>query len=77
MLGKCADDIIGPALLLEPGVGAQVSPGIYVVRVYRRSPGRQLQIIYDGGTTAAWMDQDPSIASSSRTAVEALLDAAL
>jgi AcrR family transcriptional regulator len=39
--------------------------------------GRQLQIIYDGGTTAAWMDQDPSIASSSRAAVEALLDAAL
>jgi AcrR family transcriptional regulator len=39
--------------------------------------GRQLQIIYDGGTTAAWMDRDPSIASSSRTAVEALLDAAL
>ena len=39
--------------------------------------GRQLQIIYDGGTTAAWMDQDPSIASSSRAAVEALLGAAL
>jgi AcrR family transcriptional regulator len=39
--------------------------------------GRQLQIIYDGGTTAAWMDQDPSIASSSRAAVEALLDAAI
>jgi AcrR family transcriptional regulator len=39
--------------------------------------GRQLQIIYDGGTTAAWMDQDPSIASSSRAAVEALLTSAL
>jgi AcrR family transcriptional regulator len=39
--------------------------------------GRQLQIIFDGGTTAAWMDQDPSIASSSRAAVEVLLDAAL
>ena len=39
--------------------------------------GRQLQIIYDGGTTAAWMDRDPSIASSSRAAVEALLGAAL
>ena len=39
--------------------------------------GRQLQIIYDGGTTAAWIDQDPSIASSSRAAVEALLGAAL
>lgn len=51
MLGKCADDIIGPALLLEPGVGAQVSPGIYVVRVYRRSPGRQLQIIGLGETS--------------------------
>jgi AcrR family transcriptional regulator len=39
--------------------------------------GRQLQIIYDGGTTAAWMDRDPSIASSSRAAVEALLGVAL
>jgi AcrR family transcriptional regulator len=39
--------------------------------------GRQLQIIFDGGITAAWMDQDPSIASSSRAAVEALLGAAL
>jgi AcrR family transcriptional regulator len=39
--------------------------------------GRQLLIIFDGGTTAAWMDQDPSIASSSRAAVQALLDAAL
>jgi AcrR family transcriptional regulator len=39
--------------------------------------GRQLQIMYDGGITAAWMDQDPSIASSSRAAVEALLSAAL
>jgi AcrR family transcriptional regulator len=39
--------------------------------------GRQLQIIYDGGTTAAWMDRDPSIAGSSRAAVEALLHAAL
>jgi AcrR family transcriptional regulator len=39
--------------------------------------GRQLQIIYDGATTAAWMDQDPSIASSSRAAVEALLEAGL
>jgi AcrR family transcriptional regulator len=39
--------------------------------------GRQLQIIYDGGTTAAWMDRDPAIASSSRAAVEALLGAPL
>lgn len=39
--------------------------------------GRQLLIVFDGGSTAAWMDQDPSIASSSRAAVEALLDAAL
>jgi AcrR family transcriptional regulator len=38
---------------------------------------RQLNIIYDGGITAAWMDHDPSIASSSRAAAEALLDAAL
>jgi AcrR family transcriptional regulator len=39
--------------------------------------GRQLLVIFDGGTTAAWMDRDPSIAGSSRAAVEALLDAAL
>jgi AcrR family transcriptional regulator len=38
---------------------------------------RQLQIIYDGGMIAAWMDGDPSIATSSRAAAEALLDAAL
>jgi AcrR family transcriptional regulator len=38
---------------------------------------RQLQIIYDGGMIAAWMDRDPSIAASSRAAAEALLDAAL
>lgn len=38
---------------------------------------RQLNIIYDGGITAAWMDRDPSIASSSRAAAEALLSAAL
>jgi AcrR family transcriptional regulator len=34
---------------------------------------RQLNVIYDGGITAAWMDRDPSIASSSRAAAEALL----
>lgn len=39
--------------------------------------GRQLHLIYDGGITVAWMDRDPSIASSSRAAVEELLDAAL
>jgi len=38
---------------------------------------RQLNVIYDGGITAAWMDHDPSIASSSRVAAQALLDAAL
>ena len=38
---------------------------------------RQLQIIYDGGIIAAWMDSDPSIATSGRAAAEALLDAAL
>src|SRR3984885_4897459 len=27
---------------------------------------RQLQIIFDGGSIAAWMDRDPSIATSSR-----------
>jgi AcrR family transcriptional regulator len=37
---------------------------------------RQLQIIYDGGLIAAWMDRDPSIAASARAAAEALLDAA-
>jgi AcrR family transcriptional regulator len=38
---------------------------------------RQLQIIYDGGIIAAWMDRDPSIATSGRAAAEALLYAAL
>jgi AcrR family transcriptional regulator len=38
---------------------------------------RQLQIIYDGGMLAAWMDHDPPIASSSRAAAEALVNAAL
>ncbi len=38
---------------------------------------RQLNIVYDGGITAAWMDHDPSIASSSRAAAAALIDAAL
>jgi AcrR family transcriptional regulator len=37
---------------------------------------RQLQIIYDGGIIAAWMDRDPSIATSARAAAEALLAAA-
>lgn len=38
---------------------------------------RQLHLIYDGGITAAWIDHDPSIASTSRVAAQALLDAAL
>jgi AcrR family transcriptional regulator len=38
---------------------------------------RQLNVIYDGGITAAWMDHDPSIASSSRVAAQVILDAAL
>jgi AcrR family transcriptional regulator len=37
---------------------------------------RQLQIIFDGGMIAAWMDHDSLIASSSRAAAEALIDAA-
>ena len=37
---------------------------------------RQLNIIYDGGITSAWMDHDPSIVSSSRAAAEAVLDVA-
>lgn len=36
---------------------------------------RQLQVIYDGGMIAAWMDHDPLIASSTRAAAETLLDA--
>jgi hypothetical protein len=38
---------------------------------------RQLQISFDGGMIAAWMDHDPLIASSSRAAAEDLIDAAL
>jgi hypothetical protein len=38
---------------------------------------RQLQISFDGGILAAWMDCDPSIATSSRAVAEALLDAAV
>ncbi|SOD72552.1 TetR family transcriptional regulator [Jatrophihabitans sp. GAS493] len=38
---------------------------------------RQLHVIYDGGITAAWVDHDASIASSSRAAAEVILDAAL
>ncbi len=38
---------------------------------------RQLQIIFDGGMIAAWMDHDPLIATSSRAAAEVLIDAAL
>jgi AcrR family transcriptional regulator len=38
---------------------------------------RQLHVIYDGAITAAWIDHDPSIASSSRAAAQALLDSTL
>lgn len=38
--------------------------------------GRQLHLLYDGATLAARMDRDPSIATASRAAAEALLDAA-
>jgi AcrR family transcriptional regulator len=38
---------------------------------------RQLQIIFDGGMIAAWMDHDPSISTSSRAAAESLLNAEL
>jgi AcrR family transcriptional regulator len=37
---------------------------------------RQLQIIFDGGMIAAWMDHNSLIASSSRAAAEALIAAA-
>jgi AcrR family transcriptional regulator len=38
---------------------------------------RQLQVVYDGAIIAAWMDRDPSIATSARAAAEALLEANL
>jgi AcrR family transcriptional regulator len=38
---------------------------------------RQLLVIFDGASLAAWIDHDPYIATSSRAAAEALLDAAL
>jgi AcrR family transcriptional regulator len=39
--------------------------------------GRQLHVLYDGTGLTARMDHDPDIATATRTAVEALLDAAL
>jgi AcrR family transcriptional regulator len=39
--------------------------------------GRQLHMIYDGGSQSARMDHDPSASTASRAAAEALLDAAL
>jgi AcrR family transcriptional regulator len=38
---------------------------------------RQLQVLFDGAGMAAWLDRDPSIATSARAAAEALLDASL
>jgi AcrR family transcriptional regulator len=38
---------------------------------------RQLQIIFDGASIAAWMDRDPSIATSSRAAAAVLLEASI
>lgn len=38
---------------------------------------RQLQLLYDGGGLGARMDRSPSVATVSRTAAEALIDAAL
>jgi len=38
---------------------------------------RQLHMLYDGGAVSARMDRDPSAASYSRAAAEALLDATL
>ena len=39
--------------------------------------GRQLHLLYDGGSLSARMDRDPSAYTFSRTAAEALLDVAL
>jgi AcrR family transcriptional regulator len=39
--------------------------------------GRQLHLLYDGAALSARMDHDPGIATSSRSAVELLLEAAL
>jgi AcrR family transcriptional regulator len=39
--------------------------------------GRQLHLLYDGGSLSARMDRDPSAYTFSRTAAETLLDAAL
>ena len=43
----------------------------------RAQLARQLQLVYDGTGLAASMDHDPSITTSARAAVEALLDASL
>src|ERR1700677_3400939 len=39
--------------------------------------GRQLHVLYDGAGLTARMDRDPGIASATRSAVQALLDAAI
>jgi AcrR family transcriptional regulator len=39
--------------------------------------GRQLHVVYDGAGLTARMDRDPGIASATRSAVQALLDAAI
>jgi AcrR family transcriptional regulator len=38
---------------------------------------RQLVLLFDGASVSAWMDTDPTAAVASRTAAEALVDAAL
>jgi AcrR family transcriptional regulator len=79
--------------LAEAPLGSQVAQAAHEFRAWVRNLlisltkeagaadplelARQLNIIYDGGITAAWIDHDPSIASSSRAAAEALLDTAL
>jgi AcrR family transcriptional regulator len=38
---------------------------------------RQLVLLYDGAGISAWMDHDPSVASSARTIAAALVDSAI
>jgi AcrR family transcriptional regulator len=81
------------AALAEAPLGGQVEQAAVEYRTWMRALfvdlaeqaraadplelARQLQIIFDGGMIAAWMDHDPLIASSSRAAAEDLIDAAL
>src|ERR1700684_347647 len=81
------------AALAEAPLGGQVEEAAAEYRTWMRAllvdlaeqaeaaappaPPRRPQIIFDGGMLAAWMDPQPSIASSPRAAAEALIQAAL